>query len=594
VRSANLTYLSLSALRDLERCHLEAPAGDYVECGVALGGSAILLSSVMDRGRQFHGYDVFGMIPPPGAQDPPAVHERYRVIASGASHGLGGQLYYGYRDDLYSEVVAAFDRFGVPVDGDRVQLHRGLFEETLWPRRSIAIAHIDCDWHDAVKLCLERIWPHLEPGGFVVADDYHDYEGARVAVDDFMADHPELRPAGWGARAHLVLRRRRGSGGRMVATRAPVAVATQSGDARLLSLPPLSAEASRDRVLKRLTDGIDAVLGPLVDTGSPVALVGFPNHPNVGDAAIWAGEVAWLRRRGADIAYACDRDGYSRRALARAVGDDGTILLHGGGNFGDIWPPHELLRERVVSDFPDHRIVSLPQTMRFEDPAALERARRCFDAHPWLWLLLRDGRSLRLAEEAFESRSALCADLAFALGPLGRDGAPVAARLWLSRTDRERTTTRLEPPAGAGSARGDLVDWLDDAHVPQRPRARRLRRTLLRYGRGIARRPPPAPALYRAHARVCDALAAERVAYGRRLLSRGEVVITDRLHAHILSVLLGIPHVLVDTGYGKLRTFHETWTAEVPFVRTATDATSALAVADELAASAVTRSPREV
>ena len=40
--------------------------------------------------------------------------------------------------------------------------------------------HIDCDWYEPVMLCLERLHPLLSPGGYVIADDYFDWEG-RVA-----------------------------------------------------------------------------------------------------------------------------------------------------------------------------------------------------------------------------------------------------------------------------------------------------------------------------------------------------------------------------------------------------------------------------
>ena len=182
------------------------PEGDLIECGVALGGSAIVLASYARDGRQFHGYDVFGMIPPPGPEDPPEVHERYRVIAAGESEGIGGDAYYGYRDDLYDDVVRAFERQGLRVDRETIQLHRGLFEDTLRPQRDIAVAHLDCDWYEPMKLCLERIWPHLTPGGFVICDDYYDWDGAAKAVDEFRLAHPDLEAAGFGS-DHLVLRR---------------------------------------------------------------------------------------------------------------------------------------------------------------------------------------------------------------------------------------------------------------------------------------------------------------------------------------------------------------------------------------------------
>src|ERR1044071_9572550 len=94
VRERRLTYLTPRRLLDLEACvatiNAEGVDGDVLECGVALGGSSILLATLKGPGRAFHGYDVFGLIPPPGPNDPPEAHERHAVITAGASRGLGG------------------------------------------------------------------------------------------------------------------------------------------------------------------------------------------------------------------------------------------------------------------------------------------------------------------------------------------------------------------------------------------------------------------------------------------------------------------------------------------------------------------------
>lgn len=192
VRDEHLTYLDQPKLELLEACVREVRRvrGDFLEMGVALGGSAIVLADQMGRGRHFHGYDVFAMIPPPGEEDPPAVHERYRTIAEGRSEGIGGDTYYGYLDDLYDRVVAAFARHGMTVDGERIALHRGLFEETLHPVGPVAFAHVDCDWYEPVKLCIERVWPRLSSGGLMLFDDYNDYGGCTKAVDEFAAGDP--------------------------------------------------------------------------------------------------------------------------------------------------------------------------------------------------------------------------------------------------------------------------------------------------------------------------------------------------------------------------------------------------------------------
>lgn len=197
VKRERLTYLSWEKLAGLEWCAREIERrgvrGDVVEAGVALGGSAIVLATHLTPARALDGYDVFGMIPPPTERDAADAHERFRAIAAGESRGIGGDRYYGYVDDLYDRVVAAFAAHGVP-PGDRVRLHRGLFEDTLRPAGPLALVHIDSDWYDPVRLCLERTYPRLSPGGFLVLDDYHDYAGCRAATDEFLAAHDDLRP----------------------------------------------------------------------------------------------------------------------------------------------------------------------------------------------------------------------------------------------------------------------------------------------------------------------------------------------------------------------------------------------------------------
>jgi pyruvyl transferase EpsO len=79
-------------------------------------------------------------------------------------------------------------------------------------------------------------------------------------------------------------------------------------------------------------------------------------------------------------------------------------------------------------------------------------------------------------------------------------------------------------------------------------------------------------------------MARDRAAFGRRLLSRGRVVVTDRLHGHILSLLMGIPNVVVDTGYGKVAGVRAAWTARSPTSRLAASPGEVPGLARELLA----------
>lgn len=190
IRSARLTYLSDMKLarlagtaRSIEEAGLE---GVFLEAGCALGGSSILLALSKSPERPLFVYDVFDMIPPPTEEDTGDVHDRYRTIAAGKSKGIRGDRYYGYVEDLYGVVLSNLESFGVDCDRDSVSLVKGLVQEMMEIDQPVALAHVDVDWYEPVKTCLERVFPRLVTGGSIVLDDYHDWGGCRKAADEYL------------------------------------------------------------------------------------------------------------------------------------------------------------------------------------------------------------------------------------------------------------------------------------------------------------------------------------------------------------------------------------------------------------------------
>lgn len=315
---------------------------------------------------------------------------------------------------------------------------------------------------------------------------------------------------------------------------------------------------------------VEDTLRPLLAGARTVALLDYPNHPNVGDSAIWLGTLACLRALGIRrLCYTSDWFTYGSEPLRRRLGD-GVILLCGGGSLGDLWPAHQRLREQVVRDFPANRIIQLPQSLHFGDAAALARARDVFDRHPNLLLLLRDRRGLEIARQEFRSPSALCPDMTVCLGALPRPAAPTRPIVWLARGDHESNA-----PSGHRLQRGvDSADWLREPVMALD--------LLNRLGR---RAPEPfrrLPVLRALLSRTYEPVARRRLQRGCRTLSAGRAVVTDRLHGHILCLLLGIPHVLLDDRYGKIRAFYETWTHASPLVQWGEGADEALEAAQRM------------
>jgi hypothetical protein len=196
-REEHLTYLKPNNLRELASVALDVEAdglpGLLIEAGTARGGSAIVMAAAKAAERPMKVYDVFGMIPPPTERDGADVHARYEQIAAGQAEGVGGETYYGYRDDLLAEVTQSFSRLGVPVDEHNVELIQGLFEDTIELDEPVAFAHLDGDWYESTMTCLTRIAPLLVPGGRIVLDDYYKWSGCRAAVDEYFGGRDGFR-----------------------------------------------------------------------------------------------------------------------------------------------------------------------------------------------------------------------------------------------------------------------------------------------------------------------------------------------------------------------------------------------------------------
>ena len=289
-------------------------------------------------------------------------------------------------------------------------------------------------------------------------------------------------------------------------------------------------------------------VGDLLALAAGTVLIDVPAHPNVGDSAIWLGERALLGDLGRRPALECDIDTFDPEGLRPAVAER-TVLVHGGGNLGDLWPTHQTLRERVVSVFRDRPVIQLPQSLHFRSEETLERARRVFGEHPDLTLLCRDDRSVDLASRHFGgARVARCPDLALCLPravlEAHRAPRPSVDVLWLVRSDHESAWPEGPFPPAAG-------DWLHEPPTLAGAASSWLAPRVLRRG---------GTSVWRAlHGRALGRAAADRVARGIRLLSSARVVVTDRLHTHILCALLGIPHVVLADAFGKLEAHCATW-----------------------------------
>jgi O-methyltransferase len=150
--------------------------GDFMECGVYKGGTAMLLSRVLARApapgtRKLLLFDSFsGMRQTTPGQD---------------LHQIGH-----FADTSVEDVQKRVGWF------KGAEFYPGWIPETFrgLEHRQFAFAHVDVDLHQSVLDCCQFIYPRLNGGGIMVFDDYGvpSCPGARRAVDSFFNKKPEV------------------------------------------------------------------------------------------------------------------------------------------------------------------------------------------------------------------------------------------------------------------------------------------------------------------------------------------------------------------------------------------------------------------
>lgn len=284
----------------------------------------------------------------------------------------------------------------------------------------------------------------------------------------------------------------------------------------------------------------------------PIHYVDVPMYANVGDLLIMLGTERFFERHRLRVAHRCT---YFQFEPAR-VRPGEVVVFQGGGNLGDLYRHPQAERDAGIARLPGHRIIVLPQSIHFDDPAERERTAARWRRHPDLHLGVRD-RDSQAQARSFTPHVHLLPDMAHQLWPL-RPPPPPGGRhgtLHFLRTDGEATGAPGAPARGHAPA-GPVTraDW--PAFVGRRETLYRQITRTLRVLHALRLDGPlvaPALAAWRRHA---EALLAEAAA----LFDRHEHLVTDRLHGHILACLLDRPHEVRDNRYGKNTRYLRDWT----------------------------------
>jgi hypothetical protein len=156
--------------------------GDIVECGVWKGGSMMAAAlTLLNLGvkRPLYLFDTFAGMTPPTAVD-------HDFLGRSATQDFEAGLL-EFANIALEEVRTNLRSTGY--DENLITYIKGPVEETLPANapQAIAVLRLDTDWYESTRHELQHLFPRVSGGGVLIIDDYGHYEGARRAVDEFIA-----------------------------------------------------------------------------------------------------------------------------------------------------------------------------------------------------------------------------------------------------------------------------------------------------------------------------------------------------------------------------------------------------------------------
>lgn len=307
--------------------------------------------------------------------------------------------------------------------------------------------------------------------------------------------------------------------------------------------------ATREAVLNELKLKSNAIANKI---GRPtnIVYVDYPLHPNIGDLLINLGTEQFFANHNYVITHRYSYHDFPGKL--DGIQEQTVFAFHGGGNFGDLYPEHINLLLQIVSKYPKNQIVVFPQTVFFKNEERRTSICAQLKQHQRLSVYVRDQRSFDILTRSGLNDVALMPDMAHLLFGALTANPPTGSDepTYFMRRDEEvgniPDIARLPP--------GGTIDWEDGISLAHRMKfAALIRATRFSHSFGVPF--DITPRWYK--------LRNELVKGGIKLISRSNLIYTNRLHAMLLALLLQRDVIGFDNSYGKLSGYYDAWLTNV-------------------------------
>lgn len=262
------------------------------------------------------------------------------------------------------------------------------------------------------------------------------------------------------------------------------------------------------------------------DDKQNVFIIGTPNHGNMGDQAIWYATQKLLEKyfTNANVVDVDMSDFWTDiEGIAHLIQNQDILILQGGGNFGNYYMDDEMIRRFVINRFRNNRIIMFPQTVYFskdkEGEEELKQSVSIYNKNKNLILIARDAESFECLKANFTNDMYMLPDVVLSLNAVNakkeRKGALICLRSDKESIMNQQNVEKMKEVIKKAFSEITYTDTQVDDYCKEN-------RELL-------------------------------LMHKLEEFQSAELVITDRLHGMIFSVITGTPCIVFDNFNGKVK-----------------------------------------
>jgi O-methyltransferase len=177
----------LGLIRAIQYVNQNEIAGDFVECGVWKGGSAMIMGHLCHKlkmDRKIYLFDTFSGMTEPTSTDIDKSGRTAQELMEKQDKSNSLVWAISNKKEVSENLKQCeYENFAL-VEGD---VAKTLFDSNNIPEK-VSILRLDTDWYESTIIELEILYPRLVKGGVLIIDDYGHWQGAKKAVDEYFSN----------------------------------------------------------------------------------------------------------------------------------------------------------------------------------------------------------------------------------------------------------------------------------------------------------------------------------------------------------------------------------------------------------------------